>query len=147
MTHLLIKQFVKGCRHSSVDLSAPSILTSQVWVPSTPSMHFSIYKVQIVYLSRELECENNENKQKEDGIGPFKENQFLKWMWDSVTRLVDSLHFGQLFKACSNNYFAHILGNFIEDVKICHFSSEIVLDNFFRDICQLSLVTLMGDLI
>ena len=54
-----------------------------------------------------------------------------------MTRLVDSLHFGQLFKACSNNYFAHILGNFIEDVKICHFSSEIVLDNFFRDICQL----------
>ena len=33
----------------------------------------------------------------------------------SVTRLGDLLHFGQLFKASGNNYFAqiaHILGNF-----------------------------------
>ena len=35
---------------------------------------FSIYIVQIVNLSFELECEKNENKQKEAGIGPF----FLK---------------------------------------------------------------------
>ena len=35
---------------------------------------FSIYIVQIVYLSFELECEKNENKRKEAGIGPF----FLK---------------------------------------------------------------------
>ena len=34
-------------------------------------MLFSIYIVQIVYLSFELECEKNENKQKEAGIGPF----------------------------------------------------------------------------
>ena len=32
---------------------------------------FSIYKVQIVYLSFELECERNKNKQKEAGIGLF----------------------------------------------------------------------------
>ena len=55
-----------GCRDSSVDLSLP-----RVWVPSTPSMLFSIYIVQIVYLSFELDCEKNENKQKEAGIGPF----------------------------------------------------------------------------
>ena len=34
----------RGCRHhSSVDLSVPSILTSQVQVPSSPSTLFSIY--------------------------------------------------------------------------------------------------------
>ena len=46
----------------------------------------------------------------------------------SLTRLGDLLHFGQLFKAFGNNYFAqitHILGNFCKVVKICHFSSEI----------------------
>ena len=62
---------MRGCRHSSVDLSAPSILPPQVQVPSTPSMVFSIYIVQIVYLSFELECEKNENKQKVAGISPF----------------------------------------------------------------------------
>ena len=37
-------------------------------------MLFSIYIVQIEYLSFELECEKNENKQKEAGIGPFFNN-------------------------------------------------------------------------
>ena len=49
-----------GCRHSSVDSSAPSILPPQVRVPSTVSSLFSIYTVQIVYLSLGLECEKNE---------------------------------------------------------------------------------------
>ena len=35
-------------------------------------MLFSIYIVHIVYFSFELECEKNENKPKEAGIGPFK---------------------------------------------------------------------------
>ena len=56
-----------------MDLSAPSILPPRVRVPSTPSMLFSIYIVQIVYLSYELQCEMNENKEKEAGIGPFLE--------------------------------------------------------------------------
>ena len=46
-----------------------------------------------------------------------------------MTRLGDLLHFGQLFKAGGNNYFAqiaHILGNFCKSVKIFHFSSEII---------------------
>ena len=38
-------------------------------------MLFSIYIVQIVYLSFVLECEKNENKQKEAGIGPFFKKQ------------------------------------------------------------------------
>ena len=33
---------------------------------------FSIYIAQIVYFSFELECDKNESKQKEVGIGPFK---------------------------------------------------------------------------
>ena len=48
---------------------------------------------------------------------------------DSVTRLGNLLHFGQLFKASNNNYFAqiaHILGNFCKGVKVFHFSSEII---------------------
>ena len=37
-----IKTILKlGCRHSSVDSSAPTILPPQVWVPSTPSTLFS----------------------------------------------------------------------------------------------------------
>ena len=56
----------KGSRHSLVDLSAPSIQLPRVRVPSTPSMLF-----QIVYLSFELECDKNKNKQKDAGIGPF----------------------------------------------------------------------------
>ena len=34
-------------------------------------MLFSIYIFQIEYLSLELECEKNENNQKEAGIDPF----------------------------------------------------------------------------
>ena len=47
----------------------------------------------------------------------------------SVTRFGDLFHFGQLFKACGNNYFtqiAHILGNFGEGGKIFHYSTEII---------------------
>ena len=51
-----------GCRHSSVDLSAPSIQQPQIRVPSTPLMLLS-FKVKVVwYLS--LHCEKNENKLK-----------------------------------------------------------------------------------
>ena len=48
---------------------------------------------------------------------------------NSVTSLGDLLHFGQLFKACGNNYFtqiAHSLGNFCKGVKIFHFYNEII---------------------
>ena len=55
-----------------MDSSAPSILPPWVRVPSA----FSIYIVQIVYFSFELECESNENKQKEAGIGPFLKNSY-----------------------------------------------------------------------
>ena len=47
----------------------------------------------------------------------------------SVTRLGYLLHFGQLFEARGNNYFAqiaHFLSNFCKGVKIFHFSSETI---------------------
>ena len=59
----------------------------------------------------------------------------VKFVVTSMTRLGDLLHFGQLFKACGNNYFAqitHILGNFCRGVKNFHFSSRIILGNFYR---------------
>ena len=64
--------------------------------------------------------------------------------WISVTRLGDLLHFGQLFKACDNNYFAkiaHILAIF-KGVKIFHFSREIIFGQLFIDIWWFLLVTL-----
>ena len=51
-----------------------------------------------------------------------------------VTRLGDLLHFGQLFKACGDNYLAqitHILDTFCKVVEIFHFSSEIIFGQLF----------------
>ena len=56
-----------GCRHSSGDSSAPTILPPQVWVPSTPSMLLSFIVKFVLYLP----CEKNENKQKEARFSPF----------------------------------------------------------------------------
>ena len=44
----------------------------------------------------------------------------------SVTILGDLLHFGQLFKASGNNYFAQIAHNFCKDVEIFTFANEII---------------------
>ena len=52
-------------RHSLLDSSAPSILRSQVRIPSTPSMLLSSNIV--LYLS--LYLEKDENKHKEAGLG------------------------------------------------------------------------------
>ena len=42
-----------GCRHSSVHLSALTILLPQVQVPSTPSTLLSLIVKLVLYLSRE----------------------------------------------------------------------------------------------
>ena len=44
----------------------------------------------------------------------------------SVTRLGNLLYFVQLFKACSNNYFAQIDHIFSQDVKIFHVYSGTI---------------------
>ena len=56
-----------GCRQSSVDLSAPTIMPPQVRVPRTPYMLLSFIVKFVLYMS----CEKNENKQKEAVFGPF----------------------------------------------------------------------------
>ena len=61
--------FTTKVAQKSIDVFGLFWKVKTVRVPSTPSTLFSI--VQIVYLSFELECEKNENKQKEAGIGPF----------------------------------------------------------------------------
>ena len=58
-----------------------------------------------------------------------------------MTILGDLLHFGQLFQARGNNYFAqiaHILGNFIKGVKIFNFIVKSVLGNFYRYLATFS---------
>ena len=44
--------------------------------PGFESQAYHLCFFQIIYLSFELGCEKNENKQKEAGIGPFKKNFF-----------------------------------------------------------------------
>ena len=61
-----------GGHHSSVDSSAPSILRSWVWIPSLQSKLFPF--IIILYLS--LYQENDENKQKEEGVWPIFKNAF-----------------------------------------------------------------------
>ena len=67
---LWMKKSFWGCRHSSVDSSASSILPPQVRVPSSPPMLLPIKVKFVICLS--LHCEQNKNKQKEVGFGPFK---------------------------------------------------------------------------
>ena len=65
MTIRLYNKVQKGCHHSSVDSSAPTILPPWVRVPSTPYMFLSFIVKFVLYLS----YEKNENKQKEAGFG------------------------------------------------------------------------------
>ena len=59
---------MEGCRHSSVDSSAATILPPWVRVPSTSSTILSFIVKFVLYLS----CEKNENKQKYGRVWPFK---------------------------------------------------------------------------
>ena len=70
---LLVKRSISGCRHSSVDSSAPSILLPRVQVPSTPSMFLSIY----IDLCHEEKTKIN----KKAGIGPFFKRKRPEWVW------------------------------------------------------------------
>ena len=69
-----------------------------------------------------------------DGMSTKRSKKSGQDIVNCVTRLGNFLHFGQLLKACGNNYFAqiaHILGNFCKGVKIFHFSSEIIFGQLF----------------
>ena len=84
-----------GYRHSSVEYSAPTIQPPRVRVPSTPST-LSSFVVFLLYLS----CEKNENKQKEDGFGPF----FLKKIITLSAYLIFYFHYSHLKPAVWINY-------------------------------------------
>ena len=77
---------------------------------------------------------------------PYAHQQYLYVKYASVTRLGDLLHFGQLFKACGNNYFAHIthiLIQFCKVVEIFHFNSEIIFGQLLQTFGEFLLVTLI----
>ena len=83
------------CRHSSVDSSAPTILSPRVRVPSTLSMLLSFIVKFVLYLS----CEKNENKQKDAGFGPY----FLKTFFTKLV-LCNSVHIHNYLRAfCSSS--------------------------------------------
>ena len=68
----------------------------------------------------------------------------------SVTRLGDLFHFGQLFKAGGNNYFAqiaHIFDKFSKGVKIFLFSSGIIFGQLLKTFVDFLLVALTKSLI
>ena len=71
-----------GGHHSSVVLSAPTILRPRVQIPSTPSMLF-----QFVLLK--LYRENNENKQKEAGMAHLKKIMRLAPCTTSMLTVID----------------------------------------------------------
>ena len=66
-----------GCRHSSVDSSAPTILPPRVRVPSTLQSNFVLY----------LCWEKDKNKQKEAEFCPsfFKKNFMRRWIDMKIT--------------------------------------------------------------
>ena len=63
--------FLDG-RHSSVVLSAPTILRPQIWIPSTPSMFF--FNLHYWNCIKKI----NNKKQKEARIGPFFKKVFFQ---------------------------------------------------------------------
>ena len=71
---------MKGCHHSSVDSSAPSILPPPVQLPSTPSMLFSFIVKFVLYLSMQCEKRTKINK-KEAGFGPIKKRLQMMMAW------------------------------------------------------------------
>ena len=67
-----------GCRNSSVDSSAPSILPPQVQVLSTPSTLLSFIVNFVLYFL--FYCEKNERKLNEGQVWPKKEDsQICDW--------------------------------------------------------------------
>ena len=67
-----------GCHHSSLDLSAPTILLPRVRVPSSSSTLLS-FIVFVLYLL----CEKNKNKQKEARFGTFLKKSFFSVLRES----------------------------------------------------------------
>ena len=73
-----IEKILKGSRHSSVDSSASTI------PGSSPKHTIYAFIIFVLYLS----CEEDENKLKEAGFGPFfKISYFRNWEDDEVAKV------------------------------------------------------------
>ena len=64
--------YLSGGRYLSVDSSAPTILRSRDWIPSTPYMLLHSQILHYTFLS--LYWEKDENNEKEAGFGPYSLN-------------------------------------------------------------------------
>ena len=59
----------QGCRHSSVDSFAPSIMPPWFWLPSMPSMLFQYSQICAIFVL--AMWEKNKNKQKRGRVWPI----------------------------------------------------------------------------
>ena len=74
---LLLKNSMWGCRHSSVDSSAPTILPPQVRVPSTPSMLYHLW-----YLCYICHLKRTKINKKRPGLAHFFKK--VRWIKNSL---------------------------------------------------------------
>ena len=79
LVRLKVRLLVIGCRHSSVDLSALSILPPQLRLPSTPATLLSFIVDFVLYLSLKCDKRTKINK-KRPGFGTFFE-KILHIIW------------------------------------------------------------------
>ena len=90
-----------GCRHSSVDSSAPSIRLPRVRVPSTPSMLFSIY---ICHLNWNVK--RTKINKKRPGLAHFKKKQMYNINFaDDWSRTADLWYGKRPLYHLSHNHF------------------------------------------
>ena len=94
------KQHSRGCRHSSVDSSALSVLSPQVLVPSTPStlFQFILFKLYICHLNWNMK--RTKINKKRPGLA-----HLLKWCVGTIplraiNRYLMLLSTGRGFLAC-----------------------------------------------
>ena len=81
------RSVVLGCCHSSVDLSAPSILLPWVRLPSMSSMLFSFTVKFVLYLSMQCEKRTKINK-KRDRVWPIFYDQQDSVFWLLVCQFI-----------------------------------------------------------
>ena len=91
---------------------------------------FHLARKVTIHLGFFLRAFDTKKFQKSPNLVTLPLKSFPMTFWTSVTRSGELLHFGQLF--CGNNYFAQILRNFCNGVKIFNFSSDIIFGQIYR---------------
>ena len=108
--------------------------TGQDWLSKKVSNSDRGSKKSEIKLNNQVSLFGNRDKKREELRRDETDRGLGSGVGVSVTRLGDLLHFGQIFKACGDNYFAqitHILDTFCKVVEIFHFSSEIIFGQLF----------------